>query len=147
MDRPLLHERLFEGLRSRWQRPETRRAIGLSLVAAFFVSIGCIELSRQGILPTLFGKPLPTNHLAAIAWVFTLLLIVEVLDLIFSLAQSVANALGKQLEVFSLILIRKTFDELAKLPEPIDIDGATTVLLQMGALAGGALFVFVAVTL
>ncbi|MGC6489108.1 MAG: hypothetical protein ACON4Z_15780 [Planctomycetota bacterium] len=147
MDGTLIHERLFEGLRSRWQRPETRRAIGLSLVIAFFASLGCIELSRLGVLPTLFGKPLPTNHLAAIAWVFTLLLIVEVLDLIFSLAQSVANALGKQLEVFSLILIRKTFDELAKLPEPIDIDGATTVLLQMGALAGGALFVFVAVTL
>ena len=106
------HEKLFEALRGRWEAPRTRRLIGWALTASFFVSIVCIELSRQGWMPTVLGQPLPTNHLAAISWVFTLLLIVEVLDLIFSLAESIANALGKQLEIFSLILVRKTFDEL-----------------------------------
>ncbi|MAD34321.1 MAG: hypothetical protein CMJ88_11290 [Planctomycetes bacterium] len=145
MDRMPFHERIFEGLQARWHRPSTRRGIGRFLIAAFFFSIGCIELARQGLVTEVFGRPLPTNHLAAIAWVFTLLLIVEILDLIFALAQSVANALGKQLEIFSLILIRKTFDELARLPEPIGIEGSTSVLLEMGALAGGALLVFVAI--
>lgn len=144
---PRLHERIFEALRARWESPRTRRAIGWALTASFFVSIVCIELARQGWMPTVLGQPLPTNHLAAISWVFTLLLIVEVLDLIFSLAESIANALGKQLEIFSLILVRKTFDELARLPEPIDIGGATEVLLEMGALAVSALIVFVALTL
>jgi len=139
------HERIFEALRAVWHRPSTRRGIGRALIGAFFLSIVSIELSRQGLLPELFGKPIPTNHLAAIAWVFTLLLIVEILDLVFALAQSVANALGKQLEIFSLILIRKSFDELAKRPEPIDIGGSTSVLLEMGALAGGALLCFVAI--
>jgi hypothetical protein len=147
MDTLRPHERIFEGLQERWHRPRTRRAIGWALTGAFFLAILCIEAARQGWLPEIFGRPLPTNHLAAIAWVFTLLLIIETLDLIFSLAQSVANALGKQLEIFSLILIRKTFDELARLPEPIDIGGATEVLLEMGALAGGALVVFVAIVL
>ncbi len=147
MHKRRFHERVFEGLQERWHRPRTRRAIGWSLTGAFFVAILCIEAARQGWMPEMLGKPLPVNHLAAIAWVFTLLLIIEILDLIFSLAQSVANALGKQLEIFSLIMIRKTFDELARLPEPIDIGGATEVLLQMGALAGGALVVFVAIVL
>lgn len=145
MDQLARHERIFEALRAVWHRPSTRRGIGRALIGAFFLSIVSIELSRQGLLPELFGKPIPTNHLAAIAWVFTLLLIVEILDLVFALAQSVANALGKQLEIFSLILIRKSFDELAKLPEPIDIGGSTSVLLEMGALAGGALLCFVAI--
>jgi len=147
MEQRRLHVRIFEALNDRWHRPRTRRTIGWSLTLSFFVAILCIEAARRGWLPEILGKPLPTNHLAAIAWVFTLLLIVEILDLIFSLAQSVANALGKQLEIFSLILLRKTFDELAKLPEPIDIEGATAVLLEMGALAGGALAVFVLVVL
>ncbi|MEM6673312.1 MAG: hypothetical protein AAF726_10750 [Planctomycetota bacterium] len=142
--RPRLHVRVFDELRERWERPTTRRAIGWALVLAFFVSIVAIELSRLGLVTSFFGRPLPTNHLAAISWVFTLLLIAEVLDLIFSLAESVANALGKQLEIFSLILIRKNFDELAKLPEPIDLTGGRYVLYEMGALALSALIVFVA---
>ncbi len=145
MDHPQWHERIFETLKAVWQRPETRRGIGRVLILAFVASVGCIELARQGWVTEVLGRPLPTNHLAAIAWVFTLLLIVEILDLIFALAQSVANALGKQLEIFSLIMMRKTFDELARLPEPLDIQGSTAVLTEMAALAGGALLVFVAI--
>ena len=81
MDHLARHERIFEALRAVWHRPSTRRGIGRALIGAFFLSIVSIELSRQGLLPELFGKPIPTNHLAAIAWVFTLLLIVEILDL------------------------------------------------------------------
>ncbi|MEC8653221.1 MAG: hypothetical protein VXY92_11750, partial [Planctomycetota bacterium] len=69
------HERIFDTLKAVWQRPETRRAIGRVLIIAFFVSVGCIELARQGWVTEVLGRPLPTNHLAAIAWVFTLLLI------------------------------------------------------------------------
>ncbi|MEM9382933.1 MAG: hypothetical protein AAGB93_23495 [Planctomycetota bacterium] len=141
------HERLFDDLLERWESPATRRLIAWVLVVAFFGSVLAIELARLGVLPTVLGRPLPTNHLAAISWVFTILLIVEVLDLVFSLAESVANALGKQLEIFSLILVRKTFDELAKLPEPIDVHGAGKVLMEMGALAGSALVVFVLLVL
>lgn len=137
------HDRAFEWLEARWDAPGTRRALGWALVAAFLASIVLIEAARLGWIDTFLGKPLPTNHLFAISWVFTLLLIVEVVDLVFSLARSVANALGKQLEIFSLILIRKNFDELTKLPEPIDLEGEMSVLLEMGALALASLTVFV----
>ena len=136
------HERLFDRLNERWESGATRRAVAWTLVAAFFLSIGVIELARLGVLSEVLGHPVPTNHLAAISWTFTLLLIAEVLDLIFSLARSVASALGKQLEIFSLILARKTFDELALLPEPISLKGELEVVQHMGALAGGALVVF-----
>lgn len=137
-----LHARLFDGLLERWESPTARRASAWVLVGAFFVSILCIELARLGVLPRLFGQPLPTNHLAAISWVFTILLIIEVLDLIFGLAASVANALGKQLEIFSLILLRKAFDELPHLPEPIAVRGQLDAVLTMGAELAGALVIF-----
>lgn len=137
-----IHDRLFERLERGWESPAARRALGWALVASFIGSIGLIEATRLGWIDAFLGKPLPTNHLFAISWVFTLLLIIEVVDLIFSLARSVANALGKQLEIFSLILVRKTFDELTKLPEPIDLHGELMVLLEMGALAVAALTVF-----
>lgn len=136
------HVRLFDHLNERWESGATRRAVAWTLVAAFFLSIGVIELARLGVLPEVLGHPIPTNHLAAISWTFTLLLIAEILDLIFSLARSVASALGKQLEIFSLILARKTFDELALLPEPISLEANFEVVYHMGALAGGALTVF-----
>jgi hypothetical protein len=136
------HERLFDRLAERWESPRARRAMAWFTVAAFLFSLASIELSRLGILPSILGHPLPTNHLAAISWAFTLLLFFEVLDLVFGLARSVANALGKQLEIFSLILIRKAFDELAKLPEPIHLESLEPAVLRMGALAAGALAVF-----
>lgn len=132
----------FDLVEARWESPWVRRGLGWLFVGSFFLSIGMIELARQGILPTFFGRPLPTNHLAAIAWVVTLLLIFEVLDLIFGLAKSVADSLGMQLEIFSLILLRKTFDELPRLPEPVSLTGELDVVLTMAAQGGAALLVF-----
>jgi hypothetical protein len=109
---------------------------------AFLGSIVWIELARRGVADTVFGRPMPTNHLAAISWIVTLLLISEVVDLIFGLAESVANAMGKQLEIFSLILLRKSLDELPKLGEPVVVGEHIDVVMRMGADALGALFVF-----
>lgn len=134
--------RLYDALRERWEAPSTRRWTAWSLVGAMFLSVASIELARLGILPSLLGHPLPTNHLAAISWVFTLLLITEVLDLVFGLSESVANALGKQLEIFSLVLLRKAFDELPHLPEPLAITGESDVVLTMAAEVGASLLIF-----
>jgi hypothetical protein len=133
---------LFDTLEALWERPVTRRWLTRGLISAFLLSIGLIELSRQGLLPTVFGHPLPTNHFQAVSWTVTLLLIVEVLDLIFGLAGSMSRAIGKQLEIFSLVLLRKSFDELPSFPEPLVVEGHTTSLLHIGALAGSALAIF-----
>jgi hypothetical protein len=121
-----------------------RRLVARGLVGAFLLSILLIELSRQSLLPEIFGHPMPTKHFAAISWVVTLLLLIEVLDLIFGLAGSVSNAIGKQLEIFALVLLRKTFDELPNFPEPIALDEpkAIVALQHMAADAFGALVVF-----
>ena len=134
--------RTFDWLDGVWHAPNTRRLTAKLLIASFLVSIALIELARLGALTHVFGHRMPTNHFHAISWTMTLLLIVEVLDLVFSLAASVSRAIGKQLEIFSLVLLRKTFDELSQFPEPISVVGHEDALWRMGAEAGGALLVF-----
>ena len=132
----------FNAIHGAWDRMATRRLVARSLIGAFLASLLLIELARLGIAPTFFGITMPTNHLHAISWVVTLLLIIETLDLIFGLADSVANALGKQLEIVSLILLRKTFDELPSFPEPVAVAGHYDAVYRIAWQAGGALTLF-----
>ncbi len=61
---------------------------------------------------------------------------------VFGLAKSVATSLGMQLEIFSLILLRKAFDQLPHLPEPISLGGELKTVLRMASLGLSALIVF-----
>jgi hypothetical protein len=92
------------------------------------------------------AERLPSNHFEAILLPFTLLLLAEVISLVFAIAQSVAIAVGKQLEIMSLILIRQSFKELTFFPEPIVWDltsgEITRRVLYILSDASGALVIF-----
>jgi len=111
--------RTYDTLDERWESASSRRTVGNILLAGFFGSLIVIELSRLGLLPGVLGTRIPTNHFYAVDVAFTLFLIAEVIGLVFGLATSVADALGKQFEIFSLILLRQSFKELVHFSEPI----------------------------
>ncbi len=138
--------RLFDSLESRWLKMATQRRIASSLVVAFVIALLLVELRRLGPLPATMERWLPSNHFEAILVPFTLLLLAEVVSLVFALAQSVAMAVGKQLEIMSLILIRQSFKELTFLPEPIvwDLSSAevTRRVLYILSDSAGALVIF-----
>lgn len=133
----------FDRLFKLWDSIDTHRFIGMIMVVAFLGTIGMTELHRLEILPEwlkiFFGK----SHFEAVTNAFTLLLIVEVLSLVFILPRSVANALGKQLELLSLILLRKAFNEFGTFGEPITWDRASESIYVIVADLTGALAVFV----
>jgi hypothetical protein len=134
---------LFDRLEAAWEGPSAQRRMGTLLVAAFLASIAAIELNRRGWLPADTLPWLTTNHLGAIYVAFTLLLFAEVVGLVFALARSVADAVGKQFELLSLILLRKAFLEFAELPEPIRWDDVSPAIPHIAADIGGALLIFV----
>jgi len=139
-------ERLFDFLRQRWETLATQRRIATSLVLIFIAGLVLVEIRRMQWLPPDLSNRLPSNHFEAILLPFTLLLLAEVIFLVFALAESVATAVGKQLEIMSLILIRQSFKELTYFPEPIVWDTTSSEItrrvLFIGSDAAGALMIF-----
>ncbi|HEV2735443.1 MAG TPA: hypothetical protein VGV85_11435 [Longimicrobiaceae bacterium] len=134
---------LFDRLETAWEGPAAQRRMGTLLVAAFLASVVAIELNRRGWLPADTLPWLTINHLGAIYVAFTLLLFAEVVGLVFALARSVADSVGKQFELLSLILLRKAFLEFAELPEPIRWEDVSPAIPHIAADIGGALLIFV----
>jgi hypothetical protein len=134
--------RIFDRLESFWRKDATRRAVAVALVLIFLLALVAIELNRQGLLPASLRFKKPLNHYMAINLAFTLVLILEVIALIFTLHCSVSRALGKQFEILALIFLRSSFKELAILPEPITVAGHMDVLWRIIADGGGAIAVF-----
>ena len=110
---------VFDFLERRWKRLTTQRRVASALVIVFGAGLALVEARRLPWLSQDLIERLPSNHFEAILLPFTLLLLAEVISLVFALAQSVAVAVGKQLEIMSLILIRQSFKELTYFPEPI----------------------------
>lgn len=139
----VLAERIFDGLEQRWSSPRTARAAGTILIAVFLLALPAIELNREGRLSPALSDLLPVNHFYAVDLAFTLLLFFEVLSLVFTLARSVSFSVGKQFEILSLILVRQTFKEFTRFPEPVTWEHVRPAILDMAAVAFGALLIFV----
>lgn len=134
---------IFDPLHTFWSRDKTERNVAGLLVIIFLLSLAAIELNRQGLLPGSLAQRLPTNHYMAISIAFTLVLILEVIGLIFTLPCSISRALGKQFEILALIFLRNSFKELVSLPEPITITGENIeVLWRILSDGGGAVVIF-----
>jgi hypothetical protein len=134
---------IFDDLESRWENLATQRRVASGLTVVFMVGMVVIEVNRRGWLPADVAPHVPLKHFDAIIWAFTLLLLAEVISLIFALAKSVATAVGKQLEIMSLILVRQSFKELSKLSEPIEwSDAVRDQVLFILSDAFGALAIF-----
>lgn len=136
---------LFDRLEERWEGARGQRLIADLLVLSFLGGIVVIEANRQGILPGSLAALLPTNHFYAVDFTLKLLLIAELMGLVFGLAHSVANSVGKQFEILSLILLRETFKNFTAFDEPITWAQVEPVLLPMLTDAAGALLIFVAI--
>jgi hypothetical protein len=140
-------DRLYDALENRLESVGARRWIGSGLVAAFLVSLLAIALSRYGLLPAPLDVWVPTSFFSAIDVAFTALMLVEVLLLVLSLAHSFTSATGKQFELLSLILLRKSFKELSGLDHTFRWEDVAESALHMLSDAGGALAVFLLVVL
>ena len=136
----------FDRLEGWWFTTATQKRIAAGLTLVFLVGLLVVEARRRGWLPEGLAEHVPTKHYYAILVAFTLLLLTEVIELVFALAQSVASAVGKQLEIMSLILIRQSFKELTYFDEPI-VWGEMTGEVSMRVVyilsdAVGALIIF-----
>ncbi|HHO48698.1 MAG TPA: hypothetical protein ENN06_09665 [Desulfobacteraceae bacterium] len=133
---------LFDPLHHYWEHERMHRKISVLLVLLFLFSLLAIELNRQGILPAGISAVMPGSHFWAIQAAFTVVLVLEIISLIFTLPCSFSQSVGKQFEILSLILMRNAFKELSTLPEPITFTGNEDAILRILSDGFGALLLF-----
>lgn len=133
--------RAYDALNDYWHKQVTAKIISTALIVVFIVSILVVFITNSGLLG---NYEVPLDFFLAIDASFTTLLIFEILELIFVLPKSVADSVGKQFEILSIILLRSAFKEFghtspALMPDSIDYMG----LLPMISDALGALVIFI----
>ncbi len=133
---------LFDPLHHFWEHERMHRRFALGLIVVFLGALASIELNRQGVLPAALGAHTPTNHFYAVNLAFTLVLILEVISLIFTLPCSFSRSVGKQFEILSLILLRDAFKALSSFAEPITLGADLTAVYHILGYGFGALAVF-----
>jgi hypothetical protein len=134
---------LFDWLYASWESEGSRKIVTVLLVSGFLLTLVLIEANRQGMLSGTLSRLVGLSHFQAINAVFTLVLVLEVIGLIFVLPCSVSKSVGKQFEILALILLRNSFKELVYLPEPIQLGTDMVPVLRIFSDGMGALAIFV----
>ncbi len=133
---------VFDPLHHLWEHENMHKKISITLVLFFLMSLVCIELNRRNLLPASLSSTVPRNHFFAVQGAFTVVLILEVISLIFTIPCSFSRSVGKQFEILSLILLRNAFKELSYFPEPITFAGNQQAILHILSDGFGALLIF-----
>lgn len=133
---------IFDPLHHFWEHEKIHKKISFALVIFFLIALFVIELERLGVLPDQWSRFVPSNHFYSVQYAFTVVLILEVISLIFTLPCSFSRSVGKQFEILALILMRNAFKELAEFPEPIVFIGNEPAVLRILSDGFGALLIF-----
>ncbi len=95
-----------------WKGKKVARLQSILLITSFILSMGLAIINhfRLFILPGALAR---LHFLQSIEISFTILLFFEMISLVFVIPQSIANSIGKQIEILSLVLLRSAFKEFS----------------------------------
>jgi len=133
----------FDRIHHAVERPKTYRRISSSIFWIFIVVLAGVEAKRLGIISPGFAAHMPDSRWEAINLAFTLILILELLSLVFTIASSLSRALATQFQILGLILLRNAIKELTHLHEPINMVLDWRPVLNIGILGAAAVAVFI----
>jgi hypothetical protein len=127
----------YDRFESKWHTLQKSKLISNIVILFFIGGVVASLLSYFRIIEIKLGK------FFAIELAFSVLLFVEVFDLFFIITHSVADSVGKQFEIISLILLRSSFKELGHLPLDISLRmDSLQNLMPVIADAIGAVIIF-----
>ena len=133
---------IFDSLKLYWENKKSLHIISIILVITFIVcSLLSVLVIKDFISLGSFDNNFK-NPFFSIEIVFTILLIVELFGLIFVLPKSVANSVGKQFELLSLIFLRDAFKEFSHFGTNLDWFEIKDSLINMLIYGFGAIVVF-----
>ena len=131
----------YQTLQEFWESPRTAYLLSVMLVSVFGASMAVATLNYGHWLGLrgLLGR---VHFLQAVEISFTLLLFFEMIGLVFVIPQSIANSIGKQIEILSLILLRSSFKEFSHYNFQLPLQGQLESVYKMVSDGVGGLFVF-----
>lgn len=132
---------MFDRLQKAWESKQAARNMSFFLTGVF-VSTVLLALANQiGLFAGhfLLSKIVLTD---AIEFSFNFLLFFEMIGLTFVIPQSIANSIGKQFQIMSLIFLRTSFEELSKLSLNSGFEKQSETIARMGIDALAALLIF-----
>lgn len=134
-----LHDRLLD----LWDAPAVSRRISLALALIFLSALAAMALNLLGLLPRPLALLIPPDPFFAIRLAFSLILAVEVLELAFAIADSLSRAVGKQMEIMALLLLRESFTDISRLTGHLSEAVDWLLILQVAATAVAGLLLFI----
>ncbi len=133
---------IYDRLETKWNGPTGHRLVSTLVIFCFIGSLCLVEVKKLDLLPVYLAVFIPDSFLSAIEAAFTLLLILEVMGLVFSIVGSVTVSVGRQLEILSLILLRDVFKEISHIKEPVIWDQLVDKVVPVIATSIGAVLIF-----
>ena len=134
--------RYYDNFETGWHSLQASKATSNFVILSFLLGIVFSLLSHFHIVHFAAGR------FFAIEAAFSVLLIFEIVGLVFTLTHSVADSVGKQFEIVSLILLRDSFKEMGHLPLETTWNTATLLeLLPLLTDAIGAVVIFLIIGL
>ena len=131
--------KLFDFFFSLWSHKRTDQLVSWLLIGTFVLGLFLVASFKYFGVPALDSA----NYFLAIDLSFQVLLIIEILGLIFVLPRSVADSVGKQFEILSVILLRSAFKEFGNFDQPVSWSNVIyDPLFHMLSDAFGALLIF-----
>ena len=136
----------YPPLRTFWESRRTANYLSVALVTTFCLSMAVALINYWHLLPLpgLLGR---CHFLQAVEVSFTLLLFFEMVSLVFVIPDSIANSIGKQIEILSLILLRSSFKEFSHYNFERPLQSQLESVYKMVADGGGALLIFLLLSL
>lgn len=134
--------RYYDSFELKWHSLQVSKVTSNFVILSFLLGIVFSLLSHYHIVHFEAGR------FFAIEVAFSVLLIFEIVGLVFTLTHSVADSVGKQFEIISLILLRDSFKEMGHLP--LETAWNTTTLMELLPLltdALGAVVIFLIIGL
>ncbi len=146
MREELLHriDAFYNRVEQFWSSRKTWKFVVTLIILIFLIYMVLITFKRFHWFSGPLTHWIPTNHFYAVHLAFSMLLIIEVMGLVFSIAHSIARSVGKQFEIFSLILLRQSFEEFVNFSEPIVWEEVRESIVHIVSNAAGSLLIFLA---
>ena len=137
-------DNLYNRVERFWSSRKTWKFTVSLIILIFLIYMILITLNRFHWLPASLANKIPTNHFYAVHLAFSMLLVIEVMGLVFSIAHSIARSVGKQFEIFSVILLRQSFEEFVNFSEPIVWQEIQQSIVHIIVNTAGSLLIFLA---